>query len=144
MFPLFLLDRNNLPPCSLGGVVCLAFLICHIIALISHEDKTVTTCMNKRVKYDSLDGESASPGWKGATCLIYLYHISNNNQPACVQLIDFYWNKWGQEWMSSCLPGLGGPPAHQPLQWLIKTQALSHKKKGAFLSNSLGFPEILQ
>lgn len=52
--------------------------------------------------------------------------------PVCVQLIDFIEAlKWGQEWVSSC-PAAGSrrPAACQPLQWLIKTQAQSHKRRG--------------
>lgn len=73
----------------------------------------------------------------------YLYHISNNDQPiACLGSANrFYWAKWGQEWVSSCPPaGSGRPPAHQPLWWLIKTEALSHKREGGIPFQQLGLP----
>ena len=74
--------------------------------------------------------------------------------PVCVQLIDFIEaREVRSEWVPVSLSGPGGPQHSRPLQWLIKTPALSHererergrereRRRGAFLSNSSGFPEI--
>lgn len=77
---------------------------------------------------------------RGTISLIYLYHISNNDQPftRLCSANRFYWSKWGQERES---PPPQTQPHNQPLRWLIKTPELTRKGVwGGILFQQLELP----
>lgn len=79
--------------------------------------------------------KSAAASWKAANAVIWFICITSATMtglsPFCVQLIAFTAAcEDRSEWGSVCLPGPGGPQHNQPVQWLIKAQARTHKREG--------------
>lgn len=139
MFPLFLLDKNNLPPLffSCGHT----FWCCHTITPISAENQTVAK-VNVCAHVQSFPGvrtgsrKDAVWGWKSEKGqLVWFISITSATTssllPVCVQLIDFIGT--GQvksEWVPVCPPGLGGPQLTSPSGNWLRLKHWATRKRG--------------